>query len=126
MKLIRAISLSFIITAQFSNCSITSAEEINKDDYKNKPGMELVKIGDAKVVVPKGSKVYKEGDVIKVEDIGEYSGRKFQEFEYKLNQTQSKLEEISIELKLLKDSVKALLKKLNEDGKPQETTTQKP
>ena len=92
--------------------SVTMAHADTPSEKKPllKPGMETVEIGDAKILVPQGAKVYKEGDVIQVEDLSEYSARKFQELEARCNKLQAQYEEINKKTEQLTEMVTGLVK----------------
>ena len=58
------------------------------------PGMEVIKVGKANVVVPKGTKIRRGGDVMFLENINEYSARKFSEIEDRLSKIEATLSEL--------------------------------
>jgi len=79
--------------------NITS-ETVNK----LRPGMELRKIGGINMVVPKGTQIYKEGSLIRMEEDGDYTARRLEEVDSRFNKLegrQKKLEEDIQELRKL-------------------------
>lgn len=74
-----------------------------KDDSKpTPPGMEILKVGDANILVPKGTRMRKEGDLNVVEDISEYSSRKFLE-------TEKRFDRLELDQIILKNRVEDFL-----------------
>ena len=68
-------------------------------------GMEAVQIGsakDVKAIVPKGSKIHKEGGVIFQENIERYMSRKFLEMEERIETLEMEEEKINKEIEQLK------------------------
>jgi len=64
----------------FCLCLIPAyAQEKEKEEVP--PGMELLEMGAARVVVPKGTKVRKVGSLVILENNSEYMARKFEEVE---------------------------------------------
>lgn len=65
-------------------------------------GMEIIKVGNANIITPIGSRVYKQGTVIIVEPIEQYAARKFVAMETRfivLEKQQKKLQKDIQELK---------------------------
>jgi len=71
-------------------------EYTNQTNMDVGPGMEVIKHGNVNVIVPKGAKVREEGGKLTIEDIGDYTGRKFEETDQRLaaiEETQQELRE---------------------------------
>jgi len=77
------------------------------------PGMEIIKEGDVNLVVYKGSRLRKQGDVIIPEPPDEYVSRKFEDTDDRFKKVEKKLETQKKEIGDLKSAVK----KLEEDGR---------
>ncbi len=92
--------LFFIISLMF--WSLSYARENN-----NLPpeGMEIIKVGNAKVLVPKGTRVKKEGDMNVVESISEYSSRKFTEIDKRFKNIEKNLDQIKEDILKIKSSI---------------------
>lgn len=79
----------------------SSFEIRGQDDENASSGMEIRKIGNINVLVPKDSRLYQMGNVITIESPLEYSAREFE----KLRQRMDKLEK---ENRLLRDELDQL------------------
>ena len=84
------------------------------EKYHNKgriaPGMELKKVGDAHVLVPEGSELRREGDLLVVEGAGEYSARKFKDVDERFGEMESELEALRAEMAGIKKEIADLKK----------------
>lgn len=80
--------LSIITIVLLLPASFLCAEE----DESIPIGMEILKVGDANVLVPKGTQIRKAGDLNIVEDISEYSSRIFFKIGGQLEALESKHE----------------------------------
>jgi hypothetical protein len=69
------------------------------------PGMELLEMGAAKVVVPVGTKVRRIGSLIILEDDGEYMSRRFLEMEERIQELEAKEKELKQEIEALKQTL---------------------
>ncbi len=69
-------------------------------------GMEILKVGDARVLVPKGTQMRKQGDLNVVEDISEYSSRKFVEIEQRFGRLEEEIKGMKAAIEGLKERVK--------------------
>ena len=81
------------------------------------PGMEMIKEGDVNLVVYKGGRLRKQGDVIIPEPPGEYVSRKFVETDDRFKKVQKELEAQKKELKAQKKELEAQKKELEETEK---------
>lgn len=113
-------SLFLFFSVIFADLESPAAENKKLESPQFKPGMETVEIGDAKILVPRGAKVYKDGDLIKVEDLSEYSARNFEEIQKRFNTLQEKYEEMKKEIEQLRETVACLIKK-TDDTKDKKT-----
>lgn len=86
-------------------------KKIDTKNLRVGPGMEVIEIGETKVVVPKGTKVHKTGSLITFEDTGEYMSRRFEELDTRLKQIEAQQEELRKELQELHKMVDGLLKR---------------
>ena len=77
------------------------------------PGMETIKEGDVNLVVYKGGRLRKQGDVIIPEPTDEYASRKFSDADDRFKKIEKELEETEKELGDLKSAVK----KPEDDGR---------
>ena len=83
--------VSFLI---FSGFPYAKAEEDSIPE-----GMEHIKVGGAEFLVPKGTKVRKKGDLYVMENISEYSARKFMEAEEQFQSIEVKYSNLKEETK---------------------------
>lgn len=65
------------------------------------PGMQIIKSGDVRVVVPKDSQLRRVNDLFLIESAEEYAARKFEVTERRLDQLEKDQAEIKKELKRL-------------------------
>jgi len=103
---------------------VSSIVYAEKEKIEVAPGMELLKVGAVRVIVPKGTLYEDKGSKIEVEGIGEFVGRRFLETEerfLKVERNDERLEKEIKELKKVIDEMKekelAKEKKENEEGK---------
>lgn len=87
-KTVRFYPFIFILAASFA-----FAENDKKEDVP--PGMEVIEVGQTKVVVPKDSQIRKEGGLIILESPNQYVARRLVDFDQRL----SLLEKQTLELK---------------------------
>jgi len=94
--------LIFILTITF-----IYAQE---DEYEAPPGMEIKKVGNLKLVVPKGAKVEEAGGggLLMMESTSEYASRKFLEMEERFEKIEKYQEELKKEIEQLKEAVSKL------------------
>ena len=86
-------------------------ENENSDNLIIPLGMETIKEGDVNLVVYKGGRMRKQGDVIMPETTDEYASRKFSDTEEHFKKIEKELKETEKEL----ESLKSAVKKLEED-----------
>lgn len=72
------------------------------------PGMETIKEGDVNLVVYKGGRPHKQGDVLMTETPDEYTSRKFSDTEEHFKKIERELESQKKEIEDLKSAVKKL------------------
>lgn len=66
------------------------------------PGVEVIKVGPTNIIVPKGATVTKKDGMLLIEDIGQYTGRRFEAVEERLSQIEATQEDLRKELEGLK------------------------
>ena len=76
------------------------------------PGMEVIKMGNAYVTVPKGAKIEKRGTVFYVEGPEQYAARKFEEMEKNITDMDTKFVSIEEQYEKLKKELEQLKKRL--------------
>jgi len=85
----------------------------NDDDqnvYKTQvpPGMELQQVGKKpsyRVVLPKGTEIQREGDLRIIEGPGEYSARKFVEYDARLDKMKAEIELLREEIAAVRNEI---------------------
>ncbi len=77
-------------------------KDSKKEDVSG--GMELIKIGAARILVPKGTRYRRKGNLIIFEDLAGYTGRRFLEIESRLRKIEEKIEKLQEEIKNLKNN----------------------
>ncbi|KPK98703.1 MAG: hypothetical protein AMJ95_02865 [Omnitrophica WOR_2 bacterium SM23_72] len=88
-----------------------TGKAVREKDFKLGPGMEVISLKGTNIVAPKGTRVFDMGSWIKVEDLGEFLGRRFDEMETRLNQLAQQQEQLRQELQEIKESLKELNEK---------------
>lgn len=73
-----------------------------KERKEISPGVEVVRIGSANIIVPKGATVTEKDGTVTIEDIGQYTGRRFEAVEEHLSQLDKKSEDLQKETEQLK------------------------
>lgn len=66
------------------------------------PGMEIMEVGQTKILVPKDTKMRKKGGLIILENIGEYVARRILDVEERLAEVEAKEEELRREVEQFK------------------------
>ncbi|UCB57139.1 MAG: hypothetical protein JSV30_00690 [Candidatus Omnitrophota bacterium] len=69
----------FVLISVFSAVLVIAKDNGNEEEVPN--GMEVLEAGNVRFIVPKGTKMKQEGNVVTVEDISAYSARRFLEME---------------------------------------------
>lgn len=123
-RIIFALSFSCILFI-----SPAYGEEYDSDsgDVMIPPGMEVIKEGDVNVVVPKGSRLRRQDNVMLIETADEYASRKFEdtderfkkiekELEYQKKELENQKREIENQKKGI-EGLNSAVKKLEEDGR---------
>ncbi|MFC1509595.1 hypothetical protein ACFL60_07930 [Candidatus Omnitrophota bacterium] len=107
----------FIVYAPYAYTEEELTEERYEDyihaeegKFKIPPGMELRKIGDLRVLIPKGGKIFKAGDALVVETSGEYAAREFSEIEGRFNKIETEQKALKEEIEYLKETIKRIEK----------------
>ena len=121
-----------IVVCVFSAILVIAKENGKKEEVPE--GMEVLKAGNVRVVVPKGTKISQKGNLITVENIRAYSARRFLEIEgrftkteerlaetkKRLTKTEERLAEVEAKEKGLREEVEQLKKALDEIYKKDE------
>ena len=79
-----------------------------------RPGMKLMKVGGINMMVPEGTKFYKQGAQVKMEEASEYSARRFKEMGERLSKIDdriTKVEKANEEAALISREIDERLKK---------------
>ncbi|MFH0827172.1 MAG: hypothetical protein V1923_04745 [Candidatus Omnitrophota bacterium] len=71
-----------------------TGKEVREKDFKLGPGMEVISLKGTNIVAPKGTRAFDMGSWIKVEDLGEFLGRRFNEMQTRLNQLAQQQEQL--------------------------------
>ena len=82
--------LILIFFCSFISIIIAKAEERQEAP----PGMEIIIIGDVRHIVPKGTKILKQGGVVTLEGHNEYMARRFSDVEQRLSAVEREIEEL--------------------------------
>ena len=109
-------SIIFILIFSLIICAVyLQAQNIEvRTGLQLKPGMEIVKVGDAEVAVPKGATVTKQDGMIVIEDIAQYVGRRFESVEDRLNKLDGELEALRGEVRQISEDLKKVMWNLKE------------
>jgi len=68
-------------------------------------GMEYIMVGDARILVPKGTHIRKQGDLNVVEDVGQYSSRKFVDIDARLDKLEADQKTLAEEIAKIRETV---------------------
>jgi hypothetical protein len=74
-------------------------------DIEALPGMELVRVGNTRLMVPEGARVYKQDGVIVVENAGEYATRKIKISEERVEGINEDIEDLQDKMDELKSAL---------------------
>ena len=88
--------------------SVFASWGIAQQDEEIPPGMEVIKIGDARTIVIKGTKIKKKGDLLIVEGTKEFVARKFLETDRAFSEMQTMEDKIQKEIEQLKRELEEL------------------
>lgn len=92
-------TIIIFIIILFSTITFASAGEYDTESKVNiPPGMELKKSGDVNVLIPKGATLQKVSDLFVIESASEYSARKFEEMESRMNKIETDIESLKSEV----------------------------
>ena len=80
-----------------------------EDDRGDIPeGMEVIEIGQTRVVVPKGSKIDKRGGLVLLENVDDYVARTISELEERVTDLESRLQGIEEKIEKLTGAIAEL------------------
>jgi len=83
-------------------------ENETKEGVQLYPGMEIKKVGDVNVLIPKGSKLRHENDLLVIESTDEYAAPRFIEMDKRLTKLEAGQQELKAEVKELKTTIQNL------------------
>jgi peptidoglycan hydrolase CwlO-like protein len=106
-KKIKIFSLFSIFMLVFIVSASTQAETPNVPE-----GMEDVKIGTVDTIVPKGSKMRREGNVTFLESTDAYAARRISDMESRLSKIESNEQQIKREIETIKASLEDIKNRL--------------
>jgi prefoldin subunit 5 len=103
----KKITKIILICAAIFFCGVSSlySEDKNNSDVTIPPGTELQKVGDVQLVVPIGSKIRKEGNLIFMQNAEEYTAERYLEIENKLRKIDENIESLKLQIKELKQQL---------------------
>ena len=107
-----------IVILIFSNTFIMAQGDKEKEEKKVPPGMEIMQAGNAELLVPKGMKTQKKGDLIVLETSEEYVARRLFDMD-------ERLAKIEAEEKALAEKIEQLNKTLSEIQKSNPASNEK-
>lgn len=115
----KLISHSATIIVVFISFSLSFAEQ-RSEDSDVPPGMELINIGNARMLAPRGTKVFRRGDLIVPESTEEYLARRLVDIEQQLAKLNTRYEENEKKIEQIADMINNIQEKYkapNEDSK---------
>ncbi|MDD5136880.1 MAG: hypothetical protein PHX20_04645 [Candidatus Omnitrophica bacterium] len=87
------------------------AEKVRNDTRAGmRQGYEIKKIGGLNMLVPEGTKFYKEGAQIKMEEEDAYSARRFKEMDTRLQKAENRIRSLEHEIGELRSSIESIRK----------------
>jgi hypothetical protein len=107
----REIKLFLLFFVFFTSTMYIYAQEDKLDDkIQTPPGMEIKKVGDLNIVVPRGAEVRRTEKVglIFVESTDQYVSRQLLEMEDRFAKIEAEQEELKKEIELLKEAIDQL------------------
>jgi len=93
----KGIHLFLILTFVFSALFIITAkaeEKVEVPPWLTVDGMEIIQIGNARYLLPKGTKIRKRAGVITFEGPGEYTARRLLDFEERLQANEKEVKRL--------------------------------
>jgi len=109
----KASSILLAVTLIFSIMP-AMAEEGKQEDVPL--GMEKTQVGGVEMLVPKGLKFYKKGDLITLETMNEYVARKISEMDERLTEIETKEEELNKKIERIDETLTAIQKQKSTTG----------
>ena len=95
--MIRRIHLFLILIFVFSALFFITAKAEEKEEvppWLTVDSMEIIQIGNARYLLPKGTKMRKRAGVITFEGSGEYTARRLLDFEERLQESEKEVERL--------------------------------
>jgi len=95
-------------------CTFAFAQYNNSiaENTSSSPGMEVIEAKGVNIMVPKGTRIRREGGLLIIEDISAYSARKFVELEGRLNNLEIQQNELKVHIDRVIKLVEELQKRL--------------
>jgi hypothetical protein len=110
-------SIFLLTVAMISFSSLLLAQDTSRDESVPE-GMERVKVGrGSEVVVPSGMKMHKVGDLVVLENPGEYVARRIGEMDGRLRKMEAREEELAARVEKLEAVITEMQKKVPEPQK---------
>ena len=107
----KMVKKNLIIAIVLFCSSIVFAQNQEQGDKEIPPGMEIIKIGGANVLVPEGTRARKKGGLIILESTSEYTGRKVLEIEKRIDRLEAQNKELQENITILKSLLAKMGKK---------------
>lgn len=98
--------LSVLVFIFFFSTILVWAQQYEEEEVP--PGMQIIKVGPTRMVVPKDFKMHREGGLIVWENTNEYVARKIQGMQDELDELSRELEEIKGEVKQFRKVLDAI------------------
>ena len=111
MKQFAFINFIVVFIVSFVVISARAQESVEDTIIDTLPGMEIVTIGDTKIMVHEGAKVYEKDGIIIVESVGQYTARKLKRSEERARDLNDTIENLQSKLQELKEVADDLQKK---------------
>ena len=111
LKIVKTIRQPFLIWGLFF-CLVFISGSVSAQETEEEipPGMEKIHIGQTEVVVPKDSKMRKEGGLVVLENTSEYVARRLYAFDIRLTELEARQEKLSKEVENLKKFIEQMQK----------------
>ncbi|MFH1593525.1 MAG: hypothetical protein ABID09_02380 [Candidatus Omnitrophota bacterium] len=99
------IILSAILILILGPAVIFAEDEANVGSVKIRPGMEIKKMGDANILVPKGARLERRAAEMNIEDTAEWAARRFEDVDDRFKKVEFEQEILKKELAGLKEII---------------------
>lgn len=116
-RIMQKFTILFTFSVIIFLASLCVAQE--KDVEEIPPGMEIIKVGTTRLLVPQGITVQKKGGLIILENINEYVARQLFVFDTRIRTIEEREEKLQEQLRALREQ----LKNIEEDMIPKKSDT---